>query len=168
MLLFLYSGLLILGATLITMTLINEKRKNKSVSNNFIRDKLSEFLKIPPLMHKIEILEEELRHKKNPQTHSVFAIPAVTSEDGWREKYEKLEALFEEKSVALGKIEQALNNEIKNRTEFENFQYLLEEEIEKGKEKRRQLQAELDIMKTENENLRSQLAQRENQPSAQL
>ena len=168
MLLFLYSGLLILGAILITLALINEKRKNKSVSNNFIRDKLSEFLKIPPLMHKIEILEEKFGHKKNPQTHSVFAIPAVTSEDGWREKYEKLEALFEEKSVALGKIEQALNNEIKNRTEFENFQYLLEEEIEKGKEKRRQLQAELDSMKTENENLRSQLAQRENQSSAQL
>ena len=118
-------------------------------------------------MHKIEILEEELHHRKNLQT--VFPI-AVTSEDenGWEAKYERLESLFEEKSAALGKIEQALNNEMKNRTEFENFKYLLEEEIEKGKEKRRQLQAELDNLKTENENLRSHLAQGENQPSAQL
>ena len=77
--------------------------------------KLSEFLKITPLTHKIETLEKEI------QNHSVSIIPELESENIWKAKYEKLESLFQEKSADFGKIEQALNNELKNRNEFELF-----------------------------------------------
>ncbi len=160
MLLFFYSGFLILGVILITLVLIKEKIKTKFIPNHLIREKLSEFLKITPLAHKIETLEKEI------QNHSVSAIPILESEDIWKAKYEKLETLFQEKSADLGKIEQTLNNEIKNKSGFEDFKYLLEEEIEKGKEKRRQLQAELKNLEMENKNLRSKLAQLENQHSS--
>ncbi|HLD70071.1 MAG TPA: hypothetical protein VJA17_04825 [Candidatus Omnitrophota bacterium] len=157
MLLFFYFGFLILGIILITLALIKEKIKTKGTPNHFIRDKFSEFLKIKPLAYKIEILEKQI------QNHSVSAIPVLESENIWKAKYERLEILFQEKSADLRKIEQALNNEIKNRTGFEDFKYLLEEEIEKGKEKRRQLQAELKNLEMENENLRSKLTGLETQ-----
>lgn len=173
--LFFYSGFLVLGIILITLVWINETRKNKSRPNDFIRDKLSEFLKITPLMHKIENLEKEfhqmeslpgqklLENAEAKQSHSDFAISPLNSENGWKAKYEKLEILFQEKNAAFGKIEQALNNEIKNRADFEDLKYLLEEEIEKGKKKRRQLQVELDSLKMENQKLCSKLAEMENQ-----
>lgn len=164
MLLFFYFGFLTVGVVLITLLWLKEKTKTQFVSSRFIRDKLSEFLKITPWVHKIETLEKELPLDMiDQQSHSAFTIPELNSENGWKAKHEKLEALFQEKSAAFGKIEGALNNEIKNRASFEDFKYLLEEEIKKGKEKRRQLQAELASLKTENENLRAKLTERENQ-----
>ena len=155
MVLFFYSGFLALGVILITLVLINEQRKNKpAVSKHFIRDKLSEFLKITPMMQKIETIEKELHPAENSPSEKLSAL----IENDWKMKYEKLETLFQEKSADFGKIEQALNNEIKNRAGFEDFKYLLEEEIERSKEKRRQLQAELNNLEMENENLRSKLA----------
>ena len=153
--LFFYSILLILGIILIAIVLIIDKKKSKLVPKDFIRDKLLKFLNIAPLAHKIEILEKELHHNENPSEEKL----PTRDENNWKTKYERLETLFQEKSIVIGKIEQALNNEIKNRTEFEDFKYLLEEEIEKGKEKRRQLQMELDSLKIENENLRSKMAE---------
>ena len=162
--LFFYSGFLALGIILITLVLSIEKRKTKIVPNNFFRDKLSEFLNITPLAHKIEILEKESQPSENPPEEEL----PTQNENNWKAKYERLETLFQEKSIVIGKIEQALNNEIKNRTEFEDFKYLLEEEIEKGKEKRRQLQMELNSLKIENENLRSKMAELESPDSIKI
>ena len=109
MLLFFYFGFLILGIILITLALIKEKIKTKSTPNHFIRDKFSEFLKIKPLAHKIEILEKQI------QNHSVSAIPVLESENIWKAKYERLEIFFQEKSADLRKIEQALNKKKKKK-----------------------------------------------------
>ena len=146
------------------LVLVIEKRKTKLVPNNFIRDKLSEFLKITPLAHKIEILEKELQPSENPSEEE----SPSRNENNWKTKYERLDTILQEKSIVIGKIEQALNNEIKNRTEFENLKYLLEEEIEKGKEKRRQLQTELNSLKIENANLRSKMAGLESPDSLKI
>ena len=164
--LFFYSSLLAFGIILIMLVLVIEKRKTKLVPNNFIRDKLSEFLKITPVVHKIEILEQELRQIENSPVN--IGQEKVGNEDNWKTKYARLETIFQEKSTVLGKIEEALNNEIRNRGEFENFRYLLEEEIEKSKEKRRQLQAELASLKMENENLRSKITELESQDSLKI
>ena len=153
--LFFYSILLILGIILIALVFIIDKKKTKLGANNFIRDKLLEFLNIASLVHKIETLEKELHYNENPPEEEL----PTRNENNWKTKYERLETLFQEKSIVIGKIEQALNNEIKNRAEFEDFKYLLEEEIEKGKEKRRQLQMELNSLKIENENLRLKIAE---------
>lgn len=160
MLIFFYFSFLILGVILITLALIKEKIKTRTAPNHFIREKLSEFLKIAPLANKIETLEKEI------QNHSVSVIPVLESENIWKAKYERLEILFQEKSADLKRVEQALQNEIKNRTGFDDFKYLMEEEIEKGKEKRRRLQIELKNLEMENETLRSKLAQLENQHSS--
>ena len=81
----------------------------------------------------------------------------------WKTKYEKIEILFIEKSTMFEKLEKACENEIKNRNEFSLLQKILEEQIEKTKEKNRQLQSELSLLRNENEEYRAKIIQLENQ-----
>jgi hypothetical protein len=65
------------------------------------------------------------------------------------EKYKRLEALFEEKSRELEKKETALENEIKNRKDFNKVKDALEKELKDRKDHIHKLDLELTEHKTE-------------------
>ncbi len=67
------------------------------------------------------------------------------------EKYKKLDALFAEKTEELRLTKHQLENEIRNRQEFEKVKELMEKEIQALKEKVRSLREELDKVNVEKE-----------------
>ena len=68
-----------------------------------------------------------------------------------KEKYNKLESLFNEKSDALAKAQESLDYELKNRKEFNKIKDVLEKELREAKDKSRNLQVELNNEKAEGE-----------------
>ena len=102
-----------------------------------------------------------------PKSEEILSTAArmenqVSDNFDWQSRYGKLETLFQEKSLEFEKLEKALENEIKNRTEFDVIKEILETQITKNKEKYRQLQMELVIVQNEKEEYRSKIVQLEN------
>lgn len=79
----------------------------------------------------------------------------------WKEKYERLDKLFNEKSAALTKSEEFLQNELSNRKEFNKLKDMLEKELREAKDKARNVQVELSVAKTEAEGSKKRIAQLE-------
>lgn len=91
--------------------------------------------------------ERSAREQPSPKARSEEKTSenesALSSQlSGLQEKYQKLDALFKEKSAELQKTKESLDNEIKNRKEFENVKELLEKEITDSKDRTRNIQAE--------------------------
>ncbi len=78
-----------------------------------------------------------------------------------KEKHETLDKLFKEKSAALEKSEEALQNELKNRKEFNKVKDILEKELKETKDKARSLQVDLNNAGTEAEGHKSRVNQLE-------
>src|SRR3989338_729224 len=78
-----------------------------------------------------------------------------------KEKHETLDRLFKEKSAALEKSEEALQNELKNRKEFNKVKDILEKELKETKDKARSLQVDLNNAGTEAEGHKSRVNQLE-------
>lgn len=78
-----------------------------------------------------------------------------------KEKHEILDRLFKEKSAALEKSEEALQNELKNRKEFNKVKDILEKELKETKDKARSLQVDLNSAGTEAEGHKSHVNQLE-------
>ncbi|MBI5024637.1 MAG: hypothetical protein HZC18_06540 [Candidatus Omnitrophica bacterium] len=85
---------------------------------------------------------------------------AARSEE-WKEKYERLNKLFNEKSAALTKSEESLQNELSNRKEFNKLKDMLEKELREAKDKARNVQVELNAARTEAEGSKKRIAQLE-------
>ncbi len=68
-----------------------------------------------------------------------------------KKKYELLDRLFKEKSSALERAEESLQNELKNRKEFNKVKDILEKELKDTKDKSRNVQAEMNASQTEAE-----------------
>ena len=79
----------------------------------------------------------------------------------WKGKYERLDKLFNEKSAALTKSEEFLQNELSNRKEFNKLKDMLEKELREAKDKARNIQVELSAAKTEAEGSKKRIAQLE-------
>lgn len=79
----------------------------------------------------------------------------------WKVKYERLDKLFNEKSAALTKSEEFLQNELSNRKEFNKLKDMLEKELREAKDKARNVQVELNVAKTEAEGSKKRIAQME-------
>lgn len=79
----------------------------------------------------------------------------------WKEKYERLDNLFNEKSAALEKSEESLNTELNTRKEFNKLKDILEKELREAKDKARNIQGELNAARTEAEGSRKRIAQLE-------
>ena len=117
----------------------------------------------PVVATKIENPFSNSKEEKNViRAHEEHAVQIDEPSD-WQTKYEKIEILFFEKSTMLEKLEKSFANEIKNRKEFNLLRDILEEQIEKTKERNRQLQAELISLRNENEEYRTKIIQLENQ-----
>lgn len=78
-----------------------------------------------------------------------------------KEKYDLLDRLFKEKSSALEKAEESLQNELKNRKEFNKVKDILEKELKDTKDKARNVQAEMSAFQTEAENYQKRINQLE-------
>lgn len=85
---------------------------------------------------------------------------AARSEE-WKGKYERLDKLFNEKSAALTKSEEFLQNELSNRKEFNKLKDMLEKELREAKDKARNVQVELNAARTETEGGKKRIAQLE-------
>ena len=64
-------------------------------------------------------------------------------------KYEKLDALFKEKSTELQKTQESLENEVQNRKEFSTVKDLLEKELKDSKDRTRDIKVEGENTKSE-------------------
>ena len=82
-----------------------------------------------------------------------------------REKYDKLQALFEEKSAELENTKKQIQNETQNRKEFEKIKSLLESELNNTKEKTRNIQVKLNSLNAENESYKTQIVHLEEKNS---
>ena len=78
-----------------------------------------------------------------------------------KDKYDKLEALFSEKSTEFEKTKKSLDHELENRKEFNKVKDLLEKELKESKDKARNAQGELNNAQTENENQKKRTEQLE-------
>lgn len=66
-------------------------------------------------------------------------------------KHERLEKIFQERNGEFEKNQEALNNELKNRKEFNKIKDLLEKELKEVKNQTRDSQAKLNLTNTESE-----------------
>lgn len=85
--------------------------------------------------------EEELKIEKEIEVSSQL--------DELKEKHERLDKLFKEKSDEFIKIQAALDAELRNRKEFNKVKDILEKEISDTKDKLRKAQVETSTAKTE-------------------
>ncbi|MBN1870067.1 MAG: hypothetical protein JW847_05790 [Candidatus Omnitrophica bacterium] len=78
-----------------------------------------------------------------------------------QEKYEKLDALFKEKSADLEKTKASLDNEVKNRKDFNKVKDLLEKEIKDLRDRSHHVQLESENAKSEMEKHKKRVSQLE-------
>jgi len=95
-------------------------------------------------------------------TASLKTIPAEDSsipldQDIIKENFDQLEKLLKEKNTALENSEQALNNELKNRQEFEKIKILLETELFDTRQKAKKVQEELTSTSQESQQYKEKL-----------
>ena len=117
-------------------------------------------------------LENELPalapQKNNPSpkssamgTASLKTSPADESdplaENNLKENFEQLEKLLKEKNAALENSERALNNELKNRQDFEKLKTLLETELLDTRQKAKKAQEELTSTSQESQEYKEKL-----------
>ncbi len=81
--------------------------------------------------------------------------------DELKEKHTRLDSLFQEKSLELEKTKTNLENELKNRKEFNKIKDLLEKEIKEAKDKTKDVHAELNTEKSDKENSQKRINQLE-------
>jgi len=96
------------------------------------------------------------KEKKWP-TH----VEATLELSQFKEKYERLEKLLEEKNQALEKSEKAFETELRNRKEFNKVKDILEKELKDTKVKARDLQIELTNAQTETTGFKNRVNQLE-------
>ncbi|MBU4333130.1 MAG: hypothetical protein KKD07_01670, partial [Candidatus Omnitrophica bacterium] len=107
--------------------------------------------------------EEEQIYKQTPKP--VLSKETAPSDD-LKEKYAKLQALFDEKASELENTKQLLENEKLNRKEFDKVKDLLESELNDTKEKTRNIQVKLNSLNAENESYKSQIVKLETKLSS--
>jgi len=93
-------------------------------------------------------IEKEVGYNNDIEKTDISSSSTFFSNDekfkDLEEKYKKLDTLFAEKTEELRLTKRQLENEIKNRQEFEKIKELMEKEIEALKEKVKSLREELD------------------------
>lgn len=87
------------------------------------------------------VVEDLLSAEEKKQIETEMDLTAQLS--ALQEKYDQLDKLFKEKSQALEAAEESVQNELKNRKEFNKVKDLLEKELKDTKDKARNTQVEL-------------------------
>ncbi len=76
-----------------------------------------------------------------------------------KEKHLKLEQLFKEKSEELDRIQRSLDNELRNRKDFNKVKDILEKESKETKDRLKEIQGELINSRTENDGYKKRIQQ---------
>ena len=84
-----------------------------------------------------------------------------------KERYEKLDTMFNEKSSELTKTKDSLEVELKNKKEFNKVKDILEKELKDSKDKTREVEINLTNAQTENQNQKER-AERLEEKSSRL
>ncbi len=88
-------------------------------------------------------------------------IDLTSQLEEWKGKYQRLDRLFNEKSAALEKSEESLQNELNNRKEFNKVKDILEKELKDHKDKASNIQVELTVARAETEGYKKRISQLE-------
>lgn len=149
---FILVGVSVVGIVIVFWLLKND-------DNPSLRDlgaEKKEAMATVPLPGAADFVEKSFEEKKIEQE-----INFTAQIEEWREKYKRLDKLFNEKSAALEKSEESLRNELSNRKEFNKLKDMLEKELREAKDKARSIQVELNAARTEAEGNRKRIAQLE-------
>ncbi len=95
---------------------------------------------------------EELKLSVVEEKKIDHEIELMAQLDEIKEQNKNLDRLFKEKSAALEKAEASLENELRNRKEFNKVKDILEKELKESKDRSRELQMELGSAKAESDN----------------
>lgn len=95
---------------------------------------------------------EEVKLSADEEKKIDREIELMAQLDEIKEQNKNLDRLFKEKSAALEKAEESLENELRNRKEFNKVKDILEKELKESRDKSRDLQVELGAAKAESEN----------------
>lgn len=110
-------------------------------------------------------IEQELQETKSAATGHQEASSqqrehlATAQLDEWKQKYERLDKLFQEKSNQFSQAESELANEKQNRDDFFKLKTILENEIQEVKDRARDLQNTLKNAQMETEQQKVQAQQ---------
>jgi hypothetical protein len=94
---------------------------------------------------------EEIKLSAGEEKKIEREIDLMAQLDEIKEQNKNLAKLFKEKSSTLEKAEESLENELRNRKEFNKLKDILEKELKESKDTSRELQMELSGIKAESE-----------------
>ena len=101
------------------------------------------------------ILERPLPPTPASSEQEEAKAPVIMEE--WREKYDRLQNLFQEKSAELEKIQSQLEGEISHRKDFDKIKDILEKELTDTKSKLKNLQTELSTFNQDAEQYKTKI-----------
>jgi len=113
---------------------------------------LSSFQKSEPAARDFE---EPVR-KEEVSTLRELSLPQSGDPD-LKDRYDRLEKLFQEKSTQLEKVEKSLSHELKAKTEFHKLKDILEKELKDTKDKNHKLQLQISTHQTETESIQKHI-----------
>ena len=114
-----------------------------------------------PAPKKREVFSQEAKLPADEEKKIEQEISFSAQVEEWKEKYERLDKFFSEKSMALEKCEESLKGELNNRKEFNKVKDILEKELKEAKDKTRGIQAEWNAAKAEAEGHKKRINQLE-------
>ncbi|GEM_PF-3273302 len=143
-------GLGIIGWVLLK----KDTSKEEKLSPDLLLDRPAAVPKDAPKMVSSTLSKEEEKHIEEE-------IDLTLQMHELKEKYEKLDSLFKEKSSELEKIQRSLETELRTRKEFNKVKDILEKELKDVKDRSHNVQIELISAKTETEGCQKRINQLE-------
>ena len=122
-----------------------EKKNLPDISKKIIKDKKS-FFNLKTAEIKKEIPQTLTEKKVNVDKRNV-----LNEDKNLKIKYERLEKLFKEKSEVLERVQLALDNELKNKKDFDKVKDIIEKDAQEVKARIKESQDELNALKQEKE-----------------
>lgn len=136
-----YLGIQLSGISLVVWLYLSELRNEGETSIEKLEDIPDQ--QKPNLFNQLNIKTSAKPLSSEPVEGNTNLKEELALHSEIKNKYDKLEILFQEKSEELENTERALVNEISNRKEFEKVEELMEQRIVELKEKYRYAQVEL-------------------------
>ncbi len=175
--LYMYAVLVGIGITTVVILIFFEQKKSIAKGKKSVPHPSTEVLQRLGLKEAQELVTKAVpqdvtsKNPKETQTNiaqtkpesvSLSLLPTESEEYlALKNKYERLEGLFEEKSTELDKKETVLANELKIRKDFNKVKDILEKELKDTKDKVHKFHLELTAAKGEIENQKNRVLQLE-------
>ena len=166
-----YLGIMGLGVAIVAFLFLMEARKNKKNPMTASQGTASILERLGPDNQEYTISDLIAKQSAKPQPNESQVLLeenlAKTAQlEELQTKYEKLDKIFKEKNDEFEKVLKELENETKNRKEFNKVKDLLEKEIKDLRDKNHKLQLELSAANAEAENHKKKATQLDDKISA--